>query len=75
MKKTKQKTKKSITKRFRITKNGKVIRRQSFTGHLKVKKSKKRLGRLKRPKLVTGFFAKKLKKRMGTKKRVRTIKK
>ena len=67
MKKTKLKTKKSITKRFRITKNGKVIRNQAFSGHLNTKKSKKRKRRLKRSVQVKGKMAKKIIKRAGVK--------
>jgi len=65
--KKKQKTRKSILKRFKITKKGKVLRRQGFSGHLNVKKSKKRKRRLKRTVEVKGRYAKKIKKRMGVK--------
>src|SRR3989344_888341 len=34
----KQKTKKSITRRFKVTKKGKLLRRQGFRRHLNVKK-------------------------------------
>ncbi len=37
----KPKTKKSITKRFRITKNGKILRRPSGHGHYNAKKTGK----------------------------------
>lgn len=37
----KQKTNKSISKRFKITRTGKVLRGQSFSSHLKVRKSSK----------------------------------
>lgn len=68
MKNKKQKTRKSIVKRFKITKKGKVLRRQGFSGHLNVKKSKKRKRRLKRTVEVKGKYAKKIKTRMGVKK-------
>jgi large subunit ribosomal protein L35 len=45
----KQKTKKILTKRFRVTKNGKVMRGQAFRRHLNAKKSasrKRRLGKV-----------------------------
>jgi large subunit ribosomal protein L35 len=58
----KQKTRKSIIRRFRFTKNGKVMRRQAGRRHLKAGKSQKRLMNLKRTKRVTGFYAKKLRK-------------
>jgi large subunit ribosomal protein L35 len=61
----KQKTRKSLIGRFKITKTGKVMHRQAFRRHLKLSKSKKRLTNLKRPKELKGFFAKKLKKAMG----------
>jgi ribosomal protein L35 len=35
------KTRKSLTKRFRITKNGKVLRRFTGQNHLRMKKSSK----------------------------------
>jgi ribosomal protein L35 len=44
----KQKTKKILTKRLRITKKGKVLRRQGFRRHLNVKKSSKKKRGLKR---------------------------
>lgn len=64
-KKNKRKVRKSITRRFRITKTGKVLRRQASRRHLKASKSKKQLQRLRRVKEVKGFYAKKLKKAMG----------
>jgi large subunit ribosomal protein L35 len=45
----KQKTKKILIKRFRVTKNGKVMRGQSFRRHLNAKKTasrKRRLGKV-----------------------------
>ena len=65
----KQKTKKSLTKRFKITKKGKVIRRQSFKGHLKASKSKKRRRNLKKSVKLKNPYARKVKKFLGTKKR------
>ncbi|MFC1625440.1 50S ribosomal protein L35 [Patescibacteria group bacterium] len=64
----KQKTRKSITKRFKVTKTGKVLRRQGFRRHLSVKKSSKKLTNLKRVKELKGFYAKKIKKSLGVKK-------
>lgn len=61
----KQKTRKSITRRFKVTKKGKVLRRRAFAGHLKEKKSKKRLRNLKRKKEVEKVYAKKIKKILG----------
>lgn len=36
----KLKTKKAAVKRFKITKNGKILRRRQMAGHLKAAKSK-----------------------------------
>lgn len=70
------KTRKSLVKRFRITKNGKILRRQSFRRHLKSHKSKKQLKNLKKTVLLTGYYAKKIHKATGTVlKKVRTPKK
>jgi large subunit ribosomal protein L35 len=61
----KVKTRKSITKRFRVTKKGKVLRGQGFTGHLNVKKSSKRKRRLKRVVVTKKVYADKIKKALG----------
>lgn len=62
------KTRKSISKRFKVTGSGKIMRRKSFKGHLNVKKSAKRKRRLGREQEMTGFYEKKLRKIMGIKK-------
>lgn len=36
----KQKTKKAVAKRFRITKRGKILRRRQMAGHLKMAKTR-----------------------------------
>lgn len=59
------KTRKSITKRFKITKTGKVLRRRNFRRHLKSSKSAKRIRNLKQQVLVKEAFAKRIRKRMG----------
>lgn len=61
----KQKTKKSLKKRFKITRTGKVLRGKSFTGHLKASKTKRRRNRLKRKAQLRDPFARKVKKYMG----------
>lgn len=61
----KQKTKKILTKRFRITKTGKVLRRQGFKRHLNAKKSSKTKRRLGRVVEVKKSHAKKIKKVLG----------
>lgn len=58
----KAKTKKLITKRLKITKTGKVLRRQGFARHLSTKKSRKKLAALRKPKLMEGKIVKKIKK-------------
>ena len=63
--KNKIKTKRLITNRIRITKNGKVLRRKAFKRHLNVGKSKSRLARLKRMSPVKKVLARKLRKFLG----------
>jgi ribosomal protein L35 len=55
-----------LTSRLKITKNGKIMRRQSFRRHLKASKSSKRLHNLKKTIELTGFYAKKIHKATGT---------
>jgi ribosomal protein L35 len=71
---SKVKTKKSLTNRLKITKNGKILRRQSFRRHLKASKSSKQLRGLKRTLNVTGYLAKKIRTVVGrrTNKKMRT---
>ncbi len=59
------KIRKSVRNRFEVTKNGKVLKMPSFNRHLKRKKSKKQLRRLKHKKIVSKGFAKKVKKILG----------
>ena len=59
------KVRKSLLKRLKITKHGKVMRRQSFRRHLKASKSKKQLRNLKKTIEMTGYYAKKIKKAAG----------
>jgi len=61
----KQKTRKSIIKRFRVTKNGKVLRTQGFVGHLNAKKSSKRKRRLKGMVTTRKVYADKIRKALG----------
>ena len=62
---SKRKIKKSVSNRFEVTKNGKVLRMSSFNRHLRRKKSKKQLRRLKGKQVVKGAFAIKVKKLLG----------
>lgn len=61
----KKKIKKSVAKRFKITKNGKVVFGHQYGSHLKLHKSKSRIRRQKEPGIMTGVFAKKIKKMLG----------
>ena len=60
------KTRKSIIKRFKITKNGKILRRRNFRRHLKASKSAKRIRNLKKQIPVREAYAKRLRKATGT---------
>lgn len=61
----KQKTNKSVSKRFRITKNGVVLRGQSFTSHLRVRKSSKHKRALRGVTATKSSFAKRIIKATG----------
>lgn len=59
------KVKKSIRKRFKVTKTGKVLRGHQYGRHLKIKKSKSRIRRHKEPAVLKGKIAKKIKRILG----------
>jgi large subunit ribosomal protein L35 len=61
----KQKTRKSVTRRFTVTKTGKVMRRQGFRRHLNAKKSSSRKRRLSGVVATKEAFAKKIRKILG----------
>ena len=63
--KTKQKVRKSVSKRFKITKNGKVQFSHQMGSHKKLNKSKSRIRRQKEPAELKGTFAKKIKRMMA----------
>jgi large subunit ribosomal protein L35 len=63
--KVKLKTRKSVAKRFRITKNGKVLRRSGQIRHLRSNRSKTNWRRGRVPKVVKRSMAKKIKRMMG----------
>lgn len=65
--KVKQRTHKGAAKRFRITKNGKVLHRGQGIRHLRTGKGKSTLRRKKGMHETTGVFAKKVKKLLGVK--------
>ncbi|HLC94010.1 MAG TPA: bL35 family ribosomal protein [Patescibacteria group bacterium] len=62
---SKQKTRKSALKRFKVTKTGKLMFRSHGARHLRSNKSKKHVRHLLAPKELTGTFKKKVKKMLG----------
>ncbi|NCN24261.1 MAG: 50S ribosomal protein L35 [Candidatus Pacebacteria bacterium CG10_big_fil_rev_8_21_14_0_10_42_12] len=65
MTKNKQKTRSGVSKRFKITKTGKVMRRSQNMRHLRRNKSKRTLRKYRTPQQVTGKFARKIKRMLG----------
>ena len=65
MKKTKKKIKSSVSKRFKVTKNGKVMFKHQYASHKKLHKSKSRIRRQQEPGMLEGKFAQKIKKMLG----------
>ena len=63
--KRKQKVRKAVAKRFRVTKTGKVMFAHQYSSHLKLHKSKRRLRRQKEPGVLKGEFAKKIKRMLA----------
>ena len=61
----KLKIRKSVSNRFEVTKTGKVLRMSSFNRHLRRKKSKKQLRRIKGKHPVAAALAIKVKKLLG----------
>lgn len=62
---TKQKTKKAVVKRMKLTKSGKVKRRQAFTSHLLSRRTTKRKRHLRKPLLAVGRFEQNMRKALG----------
>ena len=52
----KQKTKKAVVKRMKLTKTGKVTYRHAYTSHIMVRRSAKRKRQLRRKGLAKGAF-------------------
>jgi large subunit ribosomal protein L35 len=65
--KVKSKTRKGAAKRFKVTKNGKVMHRSINLRHLRTVKGKRNQRRLKVLKELGGKFASKVKKMLGLK--------
>lgn len=61
----KKKIKKSVSKRFKVTKTGKVMFAHQYGSHKKLKKSSRRIRRQQEPGQLTGAFAKKVKQMLG----------
>jgi large subunit ribosomal protein L35 len=61
----KKKIKKSVAKRFKVTKTGKVMFSHQYGSHKKLHKSKSRIRRQKEPGQLKGAFAKKIKQMLG----------
>lgn len=61
----KKRIKKSVSNRFEVTRTGKVLRMSSFNRHLRRKKSKKQLRRLKGKHPIANALAIKVKKLLG----------
>lgn len=65
MQKYKQKTRKGVAKRFKVTGTGKVLRRTQNMRHLRRRKSKKAIRAYRKPVEVTGKWAKRIKQMLG----------
>lgn len=65
MKKVKKKIKSSLTKRFKVTKTGKVMFVHQMGRHHKLKKSQSRIRRQSEPGVLAKPLAKKVKKMLG----------
>lgn len=61
----KAKTQKSVSRRMKITKTGKVKRFQALTSHLMVRRSRKRKRNLRKSSLVVGLQARHMRRLMG----------
>jgi large subunit ribosomal protein L35 len=61
------KTRKSITKRFKITKTGKVLRRPTGQDHCRAKKSGKKIRQSRKLVRVSKWESKKIKRLLGKK--------
>ena len=61
----KQKTKKAVVKRMKLTKNGKVKRRQSFTSHLMARRDRKRKRHLRAALILEGGMGRNMAKCLG----------
>jgi len=65
MAKNKQKTRKAVAKRFKVSPKGKVLNRAQGFRHLRGKKNKKWLRGMKKMREVTGSYKRKVMKMLG----------
>lgn len=65
MKKYKQKTRKGVRRRIKVTGSGKLLRRSQNMRHLRRKKSKKAIRAYRKPVEIKGKWAKKMKRMLG----------
>ena len=61
----KKKTRKGVSRRFKITATGKVLRRTQNMRHLRRKKSKKAIRAYRKPVQVQGKWARRIKRMLG----------
>ena len=61
----KQKTKKAVVKRMKLTKSGKVKRHHAFTSHIMVRRSTKRKRHLRSSALCVGKFEANMRQLLG----------
>lgn len=61
----KQKTKKAVVKRMKLTKTGKVKRSHAFTSHIMVRRTTKRKRQLRKAALCAGKFEVNMRKCLG----------
>lgn len=65
MRKNKHKIRKAVSRRFKVTKTGKVMFSHQMRGHLKTNKTKRNLRRGKEPGELSKPFAKKVKRMLA----------
>jgi large subunit ribosomal protein L35 len=61
----KQKTKKAVVKRMKLTKTGKVKRHSAFTSHIMVRRTTKRKRQLRKASLCAGKFEANMRQLLG----------
>lgn len=64
---SKQKTKKGVVKRMKLTKTGKVKRHHAFTSHIMVRRSRKRKRHLRKAAILPGQMGRNMAQCLGGK--------